>query len=132
MRGGPRRGRPLMRARRAAVAVLLGLGTVVVAADPAGAHGVAGIQPSNFATRVLAIVPAARGVHVRAVDLGNKLELQNGTGRDIVVLGYDNEPYLRVGTARSFENVRSPAVYLNRTRTGNVTVPASAHSSAPP
>ena len=121
-----------MRAGRAVLALLLGLGTVIAAADPAGAHGVAGIQPSNFATRVLAVVPAVRGVQVVAVDLGNKLELHNGTGHDVVVLGYDDEPYLRVGPAGSFENVRSPAVYLNRTRTGNVTVPASANPSAPP
>jgi hypothetical protein len=121
-----------MRAGRAALAVLLGLGTTVVAADPAGAHGVAGIQPSNFATRVLAVSPAVRGLQVRVADLGNKLELDNHTGRDVVVLGYDEEPYLRVGPAGVFENVHSPAVYLNRTRTGNVAVPATANSGARP
>ena len=121
-----------MRPGRASLAVLLAVGTVVVAAEPADAHGVAGIQPSNFSTRVLAIVPATRGVEVHAVDLGNKLELDNHTGRDIVVLGYDGEPYLRVGPRGVFQNGRSPAVYLNRTRTGNVPVPASANPHAPP
>ncbi len=112
--------------------MLLAVGSVLAAAEPAGAHGVAGIQPSNFATRVLAVVPATPGIHVQADDLGNKLQLDNHTGRDVVVLGYDNEPYLRVGPAGVFENVRSPAVYLNRTRTGNVPVPASADPHAPP
>jgi hypothetical protein len=37
-----------------------------------------------------------------------------------------------VGPAGVFENVRSPAVYLNRTRTGNVPVPRSADPNAPP
>jgi hypothetical protein len=121
-----------MRPGRAVLALLLAVGSVLAAAEPAGAHGVAGIQPSNFATRVLAVVPAAPGIHVQADDLGNKLQLDNHTGRDVVVLGYDNEPYLRVGPAGVFENVRSPAVYLNRTRTGNVPVPASADPHAPP
>jgi hypothetical protein len=121
-----------MRAGRVLLALLLAAGTVLVAAEPAGAHGVAGIQPSNFATRVLRVVPATAGITIQAVDLGNKLELENRTGRDVVVLGYDNEPYLRVGPGGVFENTRSPAVYLNRTRTGNVPVPASADPHAPP
>jgi len=120
-----------MRAGRAVLALLLAVGTVLAAAEPAGAHGVAGIQPSNFATRVLAVVPVTAGIHVQADDLGNKLQLDNHTGHDIVVLGYDDEPYLRVGPTGVFENVRSPAVYLNRTRTGNVPVPASADPHAP-
>ncbi len=121
-----------MRPGRAVLALLLAVGSVLAAAEPAGAHGVAGIQPSNFATRVLAVVPATPRIHVQADDLGNKLQFDNHTGRDVVVLGYDNEPYLRVGPAGVFENVRSPAVYLNRTRTGNVPVPASADPHAPP
>jgi hypothetical protein len=122
----------MIRLGRVALALALGVGTVVVAADPAGAHGVAGIQPSNFATEVLMIVPAEPGLAVYAVDLGNKLQLDNHTGRDVIVLGYDNEPYLRVGPGGVYQNDRSPAVYLNRTRTGNVPVPRSANPNAPP
>ncbi len=121
-----------MRLRRALLVLALGAATVVVAPDPAGAHGVAGIQPSNYQTRVLGIVPAVAGLTVRVDDLGNKLELDNGTGREITVLGYDDEPYLQVGPLGVFQNLRSPAVYLNRTRTGNVPVPKSANPTAPP
>ena len=56
---------------------------------------------------------------MRVVDLGNKLELTNRTRTDIVVLGYDGEPYLRVGPRGVYENLRSPATYLNRTRVGH-------------
>ena len=35
----------------------------------------------------------------------------------MVVLGYDDEPYLRVGPRGVFENVKSPATYLNRSLT---------------
>jgi hypothetical protein len=122
----------MIRLGRACLALALGVGTVLVAADPAGAHGVAGIQPSNFATEVLTIVPAVRGLSVHSVDLGNKLQVDNHTSRDVIVLGYDNEPYLRVGPGGVYQNDRSPAVYLNRTRTGNVSVPRSADSNAAP
>jgi hypothetical protein len=121
-----------MRLRRALLALALGATTVVVAAEPAGAHGVAGIQPSNFETRVLGVSPAVRGLSARVDDLGNKLEVDNATGRDITILGYDGEPYLRVGPGGVFQNARSPATYLNRTRTGNVAVPSSADAHAPP
>jgi len=121
-----------MRIRHAVLAVALGAAAVVVAAEPAGAHGVAGIQPSNFSTRIRSVYPRVPGLAVRVADLGNKLEVDNRTGRDVTVLGYDGEPYLRVGSAGVFENVRSPAVYLNRTRTGNVPVPRSADPHAPP
>ena len=50
---------------------------------------------------------------------------------DVVILGYSGEPYLRVGAAGAFENVRSPAVYLNATRNGGIP-PSSADPSAPP
>ena len=33
------------------------------------------------------------------------------------MLGYDGEPYLRVGPRGVFENTRSPATYLNRSAT---------------
>ena len=122
----------MIRLGRAALALALGVATVVVAADPAGAHGVAGIQPSNFATVVEAITPAVSGLSVHVADLGNKLELDNRSGRDVIILGYDNEPYLRVGPGGAYQNDRSPAVYLNRTRTGNVPVPRSADPNAPP
>ncbi|HEV2311273.1 MAG TPA: hypothetical protein VGU73_12195 [Acidimicrobiia bacterium] len=121
-----------MRLRRSLLVLALGVATVVVAPDPAGAHGVAGIQPSNYETRVLRIVPGVAGLAVRVDDLGNKLEVDNGTGREITVLGYNGEPYLQVGPLGVFQNVRSPAVYLNRTRTGNTPVPKSANPAAPP
>ena len=42
------------------------------------------------------------------------------------MLGYDDEPYLRVGPHGVFENTRSPATYLNRSTTITGTPPQSA------
>jgi hypothetical protein len=83
------------------------LGAVVVSAQPASAHGVGGVQPSNFETTVDGTTPRVRGLTVQPVDLGNELELRNDSGVEVVVLGYQGEPYLRVGPGGVFENRRS-------------------------
>jgi len=114
--------------------VVGGIGAVVLAATaaPAAAHGVGGVRPTNYQTRILSVRPEVPGITVRTVDLGDRLEVENRTRRDVVVLGYDDEPYLRIGPRGTFENVRSPATYVNRTRRGGGPVPASADPEAPP
>ena len=106
---------------------------VVFSAAPASAHGVGGIQPTNYRTTVAPITPAVRGLELRSVDLGNRLELENTTGRDVIVVGYEGEPYLRVGPRGTFENTHSPAVYLNKSaNTTPRTLPKTADPAAPP
>ncbi len=115
-------------------AAVLAVAAVVVSPDRADAHGIGGIRPTNYETRVLSVRPQVPGIEVHAVDLGDRLELRNTTGTDVVVVGYDDEPYLRIGPQGVFENRRSPAVYLNRTRTRSASapVPKRADPSAPP
>jgi hypothetical protein len=69
---------------------------------------------------------------VRITDLGTKVELTNDGSREVVVLGYDSEPYLRVGPNGVFENRRSPATYLNRSTTITSAPPKSADAKATP
>jgi hypothetical protein len=107
----------------AAIAVVAG------APDPAAAHTISGPRPTNYLTTLISISPHIPGVSVRVVDLGNKLELTNRTTADVVVLGYDGEPYLRVGPRGVYENLRSAATYLNRTRAGTTPVPDIAKTS---
>jgi hypothetical protein len=121
-----------MRFVRVAGVAVAALAAVVVSAQPAGAHGVGGIQPSNFETTVDGTTPRVHGLTVRPIDLGNELELSNDSGAEVVVLGYQGEPYLRVGPRGVFENRRSPATYLNRTRDGKTHVPADADPTAAP
>jgi hypothetical protein len=98
---------------------------LTAAAPSASAHSVSGISSSNWMTKVLSVTPALPGVTVTAVQLGNYIELTN-SGPDLIVLGYNGEPYLRVGPSGAFENLRSPATYLNRTRQGTTPIPAVA------
>ncbi len=125
-------GRVVRRLRALVVATLLVCGGIVIAAPPAYAHGVGGVQPRNYQTKLLRVEPRVAGVELTVVDLGDNLQLRNTSRNDVVVLGYDGEPYLRVGPRGVFQNLRSPATYLNRTRIPTSKPPKSADSSATP
>jgi hypothetical protein len=121
----------LVGARALTVAVAATL-VLWLSAEPAAAHGAGGIEPSNYETVVQGIRPAVPGVEVRSVDVGTKLELRNTSDTDVVVHGYDDEPYLRVGPRGVFENARSPAVFLNREQTPSDDVPPLFDAEARP
>ena len=105
---------------------------LLVTAAPAGAHGLGGLTPTNYETQLQRVTPTIPGLHVQTVDLGTRVELTNRTAHDVVVLGYDGEPYLRVGPRGVFENVRSPATYLNRSTTITGAPPERADATATP
>jgi hypothetical protein len=118
--------------RGALLALALACTSVVAAAQPAGAHGLGGIEPTNYESSLVRVAPDVPGITLRLVDLGRTVELDNETPEDVVVLGYDDEPYLRVGPRGVFENRRSPATYINRSATAAGVPPKSADPSAPP
>jgi hypothetical protein len=103
---------------RSALVLVGTLVLIVVAAAPASAHTISGPRPSNYRSTVTKIEPPAPGISVRIVDLGAKTQLTNRTSSEATVLGYEDEPYLRIGPSGVFENVHSAATYINRTRQG--------------
>lgn len=107
----------------AGLAVLTPAG--VARADPAG--------PTDFATVVTSMDPSVAGVEVSVVGGDSFLRIAVDPGIDVVVLGYEQEPYLHVrpdGVVE--ENQRSPATYLNADRYGGGTPPAGADAGLPP
>ncbi|HWH00434.1 MAG TPA: hypothetical protein VNV66_14170 [Pilimelia sp.] len=116
----------------AVVAVLLGAGLLPGPAAPAWAHGGDAPDGTNYRTAVTAVRPALPGVTVRAVEAGARLELHNRSGQTVEILGYQGEPYLEVRPDGVYENVRSPATYLNATLSGGVPLPADASPAAAP
>jgi len=120
--------------RRVVLAPLLAVVLGAAGATPADAHVIGTTaKPGNYRTRVLAITPAVPGLTVRVVEAGGKLELVNHSGRTVLVLGYDNEPYLRVGPSSVDENERSPSTWSNRSVLPPKTrPPAGLDPSAPP
>ncbi|HJW36699.1 MAG TPA: hypothetical protein VJ769_08670, partial [Actinomycetes bacterium] len=113
-------------------ALLLALFAVVLVAPPAGAHSLGGVEPSNYRTRVLAVRPPVPGLSVEVVDAGTRLRLANTGPADVVVLGYQAEPWLRVGPRGVFENSRSPTVTMAGPRRADSPPPAATDPNAPP
>lgn len=120
--------------RRMLLAPLLAVAFGLAGAAPAQAHVIGtSAKPGNYRTRVLGISPPVPGLTVRVVEAGGKLELINHSGQTVLVLGYDNEPYLRVTPTGVDENERSPSTWSNRSLVAPKTrPPAGLDPSAPP
>jgi hypothetical protein len=101
-------------------------GLVLLTAPPAFAHALSGASPSNYRTRILDVEPKIPGIEMEVVEAGNRLLLTNRTTDEVMVLGYAQEPYLRVGPQGVFENLRSAATYTNRSRLPTAELPAKA------
>ncbi len=79
----------------------------------------------NMRSEVTAVTPATDGVTVTVLNNDDRLELHNTSGEDVVIEGYENEPYARVSGDGAVEvNTNSKAYYLNDDRYGDVKVPA--------
>ena len=122
----------MSRAAARAVVVLLGAIAVLAVGGPASAHVGGGAAGSDFDGRVLSVSPEIPGLSVRILQFGDELELINGTDREVVVPGYSDEPYLRIGPDGVWRNVHSPATYINLDRYGRTTLPAEADAAAAP
>lgn len=103
--------------RTGLLATLVSLG---IAAPAAADEAV----PSRYETTIESITPAVDTVTVSMIGGDNFVELSVTAGHEVIVLGYEAEPYLWFqadGTVS--ENRRSKATYLDDTRYGTVEVP---------
>ena len=119
---------------RLAVGVVLalagGCGLLVVGASPAAADGV---RPTGYESVVDRVEPAVDGVRVEVLGGDAFLQLTTRPGTEVVVPGYDGEPYLRITRDGVVQvNRRSPAYWMNQSRAGRSSLPQSASSAADP
>ncbi|SFF54263.1 hypothetical protein [Blastococcus tunisiensis] len=112
--------------------VLAGLLACLTAAGPAAAHVGGDAAGSDFDARVLAVTPDVPGISVRVLQFGDQLELVNETGTEVLVPGYDDDPYLRIGPDGVWRNANSPATYINLDRYAQVDLPDNARRGATP
>src|SRR5581483_3341602 len=127
-RAGPGRGRGCAPApgtrtgvTRRALGPLLVAAVGLVLAPPASAHQtVPGVV--DVLDRVVPPLPAGVTVQV-AVSVSDQLVVANPTPTDLVVLGDDGEPFLRIGAQGTFANLRSPTWYRDNDPTGSTPPP---------
>ena len=118
-------------AGRLLVVLLAMLGTLAVG-GPASAHVGGEAAGSDFDGRVLSVRPDVPGISVRSLQFGDEFELVNDTATEVLVPGYSDEPYLRIGPDGVWRNSRSPATYINLDRYGRASLPAEADVAAEP
>lgn len=117
----------------AALVAVLGLLLALGPAAPAAAHGSGGGDAPYYRSRVTAVSPAVAGVTVDLARDGSWVRVRNATAVDLVLLGYDGEPYLRIGPQGAQENVESVTSRVNgRFGSGLVTADTPAAQAARP
>ncbi len=115
-----------MRARLAALVVAV---AGPLAAAPAWAHE----GSPNFLSTVTSVTPSVEGVTVTVLNRDDRLLLRNGSDRDVVVMGYEQEPYARIDAGGDvWVNTNSKAYYINAERDGKVPVPEGVDSKGEP
>ena len=113
---------------RGLVAIFAALVTCLVP-GPSAAQA----KDAAVVSQLKGVQPPAEGLEIEVVGGDKFLDLTNGTGKEVVVLGYDDEPYLRFLPNRVVQvNTRAPSKYANEDRYALRPVPASADSKAPP
>jgi hypothetical protein len=111
-------------------AVVLGLALLVATEAPAGADPP---RPTDYSSTVTGVDPAVEGVEAEVVGGDSFLRLRVEPDVEVVVAGYQGEPYLRfLPDGNVEENANSPAAYLNADRYANVELPDRASPEADP
>jgi hypothetical protein len=103
---------------------------VCIAPGSALAHG----GNPNYRSVIDRVTPDVAGVHFEVLSYDSYFELQAQKGHEVVIYGYEEEPYARVLKDGTVEvNEKSPAYYLNNTLYPVTDeVPPSANAKAPP
>lgn len=108
----------MTRMRRITTTVAIAAAILMAGATPAWAHTVAGTGATNYKTTLTGISPTLPGLHIKVIEAGSRIELNYTGTKTIYVLGYVDEQYLRIDKRGVFQNLNSPATYINKTRNG--------------
>jgi hypothetical protein len=107
--------------------------TLVMSVGALGAAPAALGADAAVVSKLEGLQPPATGLDLEVTGGDRFLVLTNGTGKEVVVKGYDDEPYLRFLPSRVVEvNTRAPSKYANEDRYALRPIPARANSDAIP
>jgi hypothetical protein len=123
--------------RRLAAAVLVVVGVLVgvVGALAGTASPAAADAPGNsdYESVLTDVAPATDAVDVAVTGAGAVFDLRVAEGHEVVVLGYEDEPYLRISADGTVEaNLESPATYANASSSGDAIAPTDVDPTRPP
>ena len=109
-------------------AVIVGIVTLTsaspAAADPA--------EPTDDRSEIQSIDPPTDAISIEVVGGDGFLHLSVARGHEVIVEGYDGEPWLRIAADGTVaQNINSPATYLNADRYAEVSGP-DVDPDAPP
>jgi LPXTG-motif cell wall-anchored protein len=114
---------------RPARAVAVAAAILLVGAPAAAAHE----GNPNFRSEITSIAPETDGLDVEVLNFDDSLRLTNRSGEDVVITGYEDEPYARIAADGTVEvNRNSTAYYLNDDRYADAEVPEGIDPSDPP
>lgn len=116
--------------RAGVVALILVWAWTVASAAPAAADAPV---PTDYRSTVTDITPGSDVLDVTVIGGDAMLELRVDAGHEVVVNGYNSEPYIRIaedGTV--LENLNSSATYANTDRYGDVDLPRDLDPNAAP
>jgi len=112
-------------------AALAGITALLISVFPAPAMGHEG-NP-DYRSIIDSVTPRVPGVSFEVLSYDSYFQLLDQHGHEVVIYGYEGEPYARVLRNRTVQvNERSPALYLNDTRFPTTQVPPIANPKAPP
>jgi hypothetical protein len=113
-----------------------GVGTTVLAAAVLSAPQAAladAAGPTDFRSEVLSVTPATDAITVSIEGGDAFVRVVVEPGHEVIVPGYDDEPYLRIsGDGTVEENLRSMATYYNAERYGTDDIPDIVDNTAAP
>lgn len=109
--------------------LLLTVGVAFLVAAPAFAHK----GSPNYLSVIEQLSPSTPGLTFTMANRDDSLILENRSGKDVTVGGYNGEQYARVLADGTVEvNTMSPAYYLNEERFGTVSAPDGVDGKDPP
>lgn len=89
----------------------------------------------DYRSEITSIQPGALadGLTVEIINFDDHVRLVNQTGKEVIINGYDGDPYARIESGGAvYVNLNSPAYYLNEDRFAAVEVPDRADPKAKP
>lgn len=116
--------------RAFAASMLMAVASMVAIAPPAHADAPG---PTDYVTTITGLEPPISGIELEVIGGDSFILMRVDEGFDVVVLGYQSEPYLWFRPdGQVLENRASPATWANENRFGESTVPDGVSADAEP